>query len=80
MEGIGVGHSDAPSSVIIEQLNDGKNRGVRVVFTIGDAQKHISLQTAAKNIGWMVDDVAINALKNERIEVILTKWVMRRQS
>ncbi len=78
MEGIGLGKGTSQSSVAIEQLNDGKNKGVRVVFTITKPNEHHPLQTAAGSISWMVDSIAINELKNERVEIVLTKWVIRR--
>jgi len=80
MEGLGLGHDSSSSSITIEHLNEGPNKGLRVVCCFVNPRERQPVQMAAGNIGWMVDNVTINYLENDQVEIILTKWVMRRQS
>lgn len=78
MEGLGLGQELNSSSIAIEQFGEGQNKGLKVVCTFVNPKEHQPVKTAAGNISWMVDNVAINYLENDQVEIILTKWVMRR--
>lgn len=78
MEGLGFGNNPRSSSVSIESLKEGQSIGLRVVCTYTNTNEPQPIHNAVENIGWMVDNVVINYLENDRVEIILTKWVMRR--
>lgn len=78
MEGLGLGQDSSSSSIAIEYLSEEQKKGLRVVCTFLDPKENRLIGTAAGNIGWMVDDIAIHYLANEQVEIILTKWVVRR--
>lgn len=78
MEGLGFGHNPHSSMITIEPLDEGQRKGIRVVCTFANDGERQQVQSAAGNIGWMVDDVTINYVDSEQTEIILTKWVMRR--
>lgn len=80
LEGLGLGHDSISLSIAIEQMSDGQNSGLRVVYTFVNPKERQSIHTAAGKIGWMVDKIAINNIGDDRVEIILTKWVMKRQS
>jgi len=80
LEGLGLGHSVSAASIAIQRLSEEKNIGLRVICTFPDPREHKPVNTVTGNIGWMVDDIAIHYLANGQVEIILTKWVVRRQS
>lgn len=78
MEGLSLGNGSSSTSIAIENLNEEKNVGLRVVCTFPDPGEQKPVKISVGNISWMVDDIAVHYLGNEQVEVVLTKWVVRR--
>jgi len=78
MEGLGFGYDPSSSVITIEHLNEDQTKGLRVVCNFINSKERQQVQAAVENIRWMIDDVKINYLENEQVEIILTKWVVRR--
>jgi hypothetical protein len=78
MEGLSVGKDSKSTSITIEALNGGQKNGLKIICTFPVSGERKTVEIAAGNIGWMVDDINILYLAEEQVEIILTKWVVRR--
>lgn len=79
LEGLGLGINSDSSSVSIESLSEGQNKGLRVICTFYDSIEHRPVKMATGNVDWMVDTITIRNLKDDQVEISMTKWVMRKK-
>jgi hypothetical protein len=79
LEGLGLGINSDSSSVSIESLSEGQNKGLRVICTFHDSIEHRPVKMATGNVDWMVDTIDIRNLTDDQVEISMTKWVMRKQ-
>jgi len=79
-EKLGLGIEPDSNSIAIKCLNEGHNKGLRVVCTFCDSKEAKPVNMAVGNVSWLVDTVAIRNLSGDQVEITLTKWVMRRPS
>jgi hypothetical protein len=78
MEGLKIGQDTKYTSIAIEQLNGGPKPGLKISCKFPVSGEHKSVETAASNISWMVDEITVQYLQDEQAEITLTKWVVRR--
>jgi hypothetical protein len=71
--GLGKGNT-AEGQVVVECLENGERRGVRVSCLRFDCQGYVPPVSYFGNERWMVDEFNMKVLPSDTLEVTLTKW------
>lgn len=72
--------SEHAGQVVVDRLGEGKQVGIRVACIVADAAKVDPTPDALGDVGWMVDELAIETLPSSAVKITLVQWTTPRRS
>lgn len=72
--------SEHAGQVVVDRLSEGKQVGIRVACIVADAAEVDPTPNVLGDVGWMVDELAIETLPSNAVKVTLVQWTTPRSS